>query len=301
VRHVHVDDCAWSGFDIYGDGNAIESSRATHNIAGIFVRPGANDNRVIGNEIQDNNRMSVLTQTPTDDDSGAFGILLQGDGTRVSSNRIGGSNAFSYDYGNDGAAIEVYGGRNNRIVRNEAIANETFTELGDPGTEGNTYSYNVIRSSLPAAKFLVTRGSDSRWGPVLRTAVYNNTVHLDGAGSEGVVCHGGCGNSVLAMQNNIVEAAKIGYADARFDEDHNLYSAPQPPSFEIGANTILADPQFRDPAAGNLRLRSSSPALDRGVDLGFRLDFDDVTTPQDGNGDGIAVPDLGAFEFSPGG
>jgi hypothetical protein len=67
--------------------------------------------------------MSVLTPTPTNDDCGAFGVLLSGDRTEVAYNTISGSDAFSYDYGRDGSAIEVYGGQANFIHDNLGIDN----------------------------------------------------------------------------------------------------------------------------------------------------------------------------------
>ncbi len=63
---------------------------------------------------------------------------------------------------------------------------------------------------------------------------------------------------------------------------------------EIGTGWIRA---IADPAAGNLRLQSSSPAIDRGVAAGYATDADGVAVPQDGNGDGVSAPDIGAYEY----
>src|SRR4051812_24628267 len=80
----------------------------TNTAAGVYVKSGATDNIVGNNQLMDNNRMSVVTSSPSSDDSGAFGVLLRGDRTEVAGNLITGSDAFSYDYGRDGAAVEVY-------------------------------------------------------------------------------------------------------------------------------------------------------------------------------------------------
>jgi len=85
------------------------------NAAGIVVRRGAAGNSLVHNQIIRNNLMSVLTERPSNDDSGAFGILLQGDRTEVAHNTISGSDAFSFDYRRDGSAIEVFGARGSRI------------------------------------------------------------------------------------------------------------------------------------------------------------------------------------------
>jgi hypothetical protein len=268
------------------------------NAAGVHVRYGTVGSRILDNKIVDNNRMSVLTEGG-DDDSGAFGILLQGDGTEIAGNTISGSDAFSYDYGRDGAAIEIYGGRDNRIRYNLAVDNHTFTELGNPRSANNLYAYNVVRSSLANSTGLVTRGGDSSWGPIAGTVLHNNTLHFTGTGSQGFVCHGGCAPSILSMRNNIVQAVwKTGYADAAFDENHNLYWGGRA-QFLLGPQSIVADANLYISAGGLVSPAVNSPAIDRGVPLGYGRDVTGTPVPIDGNGDGIAAPDGGAVELAP--
>src|SRR5205823_10326591 len=122
LREVHVDNCGWAGVNIYGAGDRVEASEISNNIAGVFARPTSSAAVVTGNTIHDNNRKSVLTPGGNDD-SGAFGVLLQGSGTDVSFNTISGSDAFSYDYGRDGAAVEVYGATGSNVHHNVAVNN----------------------------------------------------------------------------------------------------------------------------------------------------------------------------------
>jgi myo-inositol-hexaphosphate 3-phosphohydrolase len=296
LRHVHARGCSWAGVDVDGSSNRIERSILGGNAAGVYVRRGATATRILTNRLVDNNRMAVLTREPTNDDSGAFGILIHGDRTEVAYNTIRGSDAFSHDYGRDGAAIEVYGGRQNVIHHNLAIANDAFSELGNPRSADNTFAYNVVRSPLASSIFVVTRGAGSRYGPILRTRLEHNTVYLTGPSSQGIVCHDGCSRDVLRMRNNIVSARwKAGYADAAFDEDHDLFWGGRV-QFARGRHSLVADPSFIRPTAGDLRLRRRSPAVDRGTDLQYRRDFANRSARVDGDGDGRAVPDLGAFE-----
>ena len=269
MRELHTDNCSWAGIEVSGSYNIVQYNLTTNNVAGMYIRSGAQYNSILNNTLRDNNRMSILTLTPTSDDSGAFGLLMKGDYNDVAYNTISGSDAFSYDYGRDGAAIEIDGGRFNHFHHNLAVDNDAFTELGDPRASDNVYAYNVVRSSLATSTFLVTRGSGSGYGPVLRTQLYNNTVLMTGAQSQGFICHAGCGSDILRMRNNIVQAVwKAGYADAPFDEDYNLYFGGIT-QFTRGAHSLVADPGFLDPIAGNLRLRPSSRAVDAGVELGL--------------------------------
>ncbi|MDH5259384.1 MAG: right-handed parallel beta-helix repeat-containing protein, partial [Gammaproteobacteria bacterium] len=68
---------------------------------------------------------------------------------------------------------------------------------------------------------------------------------------------------------------------------------------ESSINVIDADPQFVNPEAGDFRLASTSPALDSGSDLtsvGITTDITGGSRPLDGNANGVAEFDMGAFE-----
>lgn len=282
---VQADGCTWSGVDISGSANVVTGNVFAHNAAGVVVRPSGLDNRILSNQIVDNQRMSVLTQGG-DDDSGAFGVLLQGDRTEVAGNTISGHDAFSYDYGRDGSAIEVYGARDSYIHHNRAVDNQTFTELGNSRSAGNTYAYNVVTSAVADSTFVITRGAGSVWGPIVGTRFFNNTAILTGANTQGFICHAGCSPSILVMRNNIVQATwKAGYADAPFDGDYNLYWGGTR-QFPLGAHDIVADPVFA--GGGDLHLGAGSPAIDTGVPIGYASDFE--------GGPLIGAPDRGAYE-----
>jgi hypothetical protein len=296
VRRLHPDNCSWAGVEVAATSDRVKRNLITRNAAGIDVKSGAVGTQILKNRIVDNSKMSVLTVTPTNDDSGAFGVSLHGDHSEVAWNLIAGSDAFSYDYGRDGSAVEVYGGRHNQIHHNIAVGNHDFTELGNPRTSDNTFSYNLVRSRLRTSSFLVTRGRGSKLGPVLTTRAYNNTVYLTGARSQGFVCYAGCRPGVLRMRNNIVDAKwKVGYADAPFDENNDLFWGG-PVQARLGGHTLIRRARFVSPPR-DLRLRRMSPAIDRGVVLGYRVDLDGHPARVDGNGDGRALPDLGAYEY----
>jgi hypothetical protein len=296
LQDLKIQGCTWAGVEINGSHNLVRRIVVTKNVVGIATRPGSTRTRVTANVVVDNNVMQDLTPGGHDDD-GAVGILLEGDYAEIDHNTISGSDAFSYDYGRDGAAVEVYGGRHNQIHHNLAKDNDAFTELGNKRSGYNTYAYNVVFSSLATSVFLVTRGSGSSYGPIERTAVYNNTVLLTGASSQGFVCSSGCGPTILRMRNNIIQAVlKVGYADKAFDEDYDLFYGGKT-QFTLGSHSKVANPRFVSAGSWNVKLTSGSPAIDSGSRNSWTVDFAGAKVPRDGNGDGTAVQDRGAYEY----
>ncbi len=71
---------------------------------------------------------------------------------------------------------------------------------------------------------------------------------------------------------------------------------------QIGLNgNVSVDPLFVDPENGDYRLQADSPVIDAGDNEASDLpdtDFDGNDRVVDGDGDGEAVVDMGAFEFS---
>lgn len=283
VEDLHIDDCNFAGVKMVGGNGTVQDSLLTHGVAG--VQTTSSGNLIINNTFIDNNKMSVNT-VGGNDDSGAFGVLLNSDDNEIAFNSFSGHDAASFDYVRDGAAVEVYNGSRNFVHHNVASENDTFTELGGStgGSADNVFAYNAATSSLDQALFAVTPG----W--VTGTVLHNNSAFLTGGNSQGIVCYGGCvaGSGTLVMRNNIVVAQlKVGFANAAFDGDYNVYwgGARQ---FTLGPNDVVADPLFVSPT--DLRLQLGSPAIDSGVSLGYSQDVDGNPVPQ-----GAAV-DRGAYE-----
>ena len=84
------------------------------------------------------------------------------------------------------------------------------------------------------------------------------------------------------------------------------------PNVELEATDVAADPLFVDADGGDFAVRAGSPAIDVGVaPEPYRWSWDDyrheriqpgpeaTRAPVDGDGDGVAEHDVGAFEFRP--
>ena len=214
-------------------------------------------------------------------------------------------------------SVEIFEGSRNHIHHNRASGDRVFSELGSSAAKvasGNVFAYNLHVTAEPVARFITTRGAADTYGPVTGTFVFHNTVRFTGPESQGVVCGGGCGTDVLSLDSNIIWAEqKALYANGPITEGRNVYwnTTGQPvlqvPSSRSSADmsqwstdafiahstSVIGDPQFVNTAAGNLRIRSGSPAIDRGrrepaADQG--IDLARVSLP-------TGATESGAFEF----
>ncbi|MBG0829931.1 right-handed parallel beta-helix repeat-containing protein [Planomonospora sp. ID67723] len=266
VTGLRASDCRWAGFEISGNLNELDAVRADRNISGVHIM--GSRNTVKNSTLTGNNRMSV-NDRGGDDDSGAFGVLLNGDDNLVTGNTITGSYAPSRDYRTDGAAVEVYNGDRNRVTHNIAHNNETFAELGAQKgrtATGNVFAHNVVTSSRKRGSFLITRGARHAVGPVKGTVAVHNSVYLPARDTIGWSCHDGCSAAILKLRNNvIVVGGTMGYEDGKgADEGGSVYRG-RSIKFKLGPRSIVADPRFR--STRNLRLASGSPAMGRALKL----------------------------------
>jgi len=119
----------------------------------------------------------------------------------------------------------------------------------------------------------------------------NNIVAFNGAALPNATLPGGFAaaspNYYIAFNNLFGNANGDFYA-----EDDGRPRTPVP-----GTGEISVDPMFRDPANGDYRLAPGSPSIDAGTnDDAPATDLEGHLRPIDGDGDGTAVVDMGAFE-----
>lgn len=311
VDGLRTESCGYAGFSISGDHNVIKNSAAAQNAAGIKISEGSAFGRYSDNTLTDNNVMNANTPgtdcgTPQslqcNDDSGAFGVLINGDDNEFWENTITGSTAESFDFSHDGSAFEIFNGSRNNIHHNTAVDNNVFSEIGrskGSAADGNTFRYNLIRAtcgeSCSQAAGLIARGPASSFGPTNDTTFEHNTVWLDGPESEAIVCHASCPSSTKIRGNILVAVRNALWIDGSgWTEQQNVFNGPTSVAPDRTSSTAPAG--FVN-APDDLRLTGTSPAIDRagtGVSTAD-LDGQDVAQNGDCRDDGAA--DSGAYEY----
>ena len=227
------------------------------------------------------------------------------------------------------------GGMYNRLI-SPVLTNVTFSgNLADSG--GAMFNWGVYGFSSPALTNVAFSGNSAiRNGGAMYNYGYlgnsspiftNVTFSGNYAGKDGgaMYNYGEQGNSVVQVYNSILwnntDSSGSSTIDATIYNNsaviiltHSLAqgtggsgSGTWPPSYVDGGGNIDTDPMFIIPidpstaptTAGNLRLQSSSPAIDVGDNTyvaGILTDLDGEARIIDGNLDGTPTVDMGAYE-----
>jgi hypothetical protein len=260
----------------------------------IAIYLNGQNNRIDSNYIHDCNR--VLW----DPLWGPIAIVIANANNEISHNRCINYKREGGTFGADGGFIELdsryYGDDINDVYINHNFsqANEGFMEIMNSGKNLNI-SYNV---SDDYQQFIFFWDGDS-------SSIENNTVIRTRPANSGVNVVFTFINSGYLIRNNIfvlsdsLQVFAGGAYDARnFNQVHenNLYFRPsgspiEPIGQSVGKGEIIADPKFRNSKKSDFRLRCNSPAIDKGQNLGYTLDYLYNTVPSG------KMADIGAFEF----
>jgi hypothetical protein len=314
-HHVKIDRSTLRGNHSFGalieESRQVTVSRSaiSRNATGVRVRYGGEGVIIEGNRIFSNDRMTVNDPEPGND-TGGQGIAFEktAGGAVARNNRIWDNRADSYDYGEDGAAIEIFGSSNLRITGNRMWNNRAVLETGTNSLytcAKNRITRNIAWSSTSKT----ATGMNLRCAR--RTLVAHNT--FDGLTWWAMqLSHqkGSFGSSVggLRVMNNIVRNIKSFHINTSLPDsvvlDYNLVWAPEKHvAYVVGhgytkrlaefrqwtgyeEHGISADPRFVG-SARSYHLGASSPAIDRGLEGLTNARF------------WGSAPDIGRHEYKP--
>jgi len=204
-------------------------------------------------------------------------------------------------------------GANQCILSNCIVTGNTATNYGGfPANGGGTYlgtNYNCIISHNIAS---------GDGGGAYQSTLYNcivsgnitTGIHNGGGTYGGYLWNctvaknitGGSGGGIYGgtISNSIIyfNSAPTG---SNWWNDTAMYNSCTTPAFSFNPGNISNDPAFVDADGGVFQLRCGSPCIDA---LSTNIaapatDIRGVPRPSDGNSDGVALPDMGAYEYNP--
>ena len=270
----------------------IEDNWVTDNGGGVLVRSGTP--RLTGNRFQFNETggnaasATIIGNRFSENDAGLVigGPFLQNEFVRNGGSLLVRASAVVRDNlieGNVGPGIAIVLARNAVIEQNLIVGN--IPDSGNP--------WGGMRLSLD--------GEDNQ------VRVNNNTIVLNQGRSVSGVTLEGADSTVLFYNNLIVsdseqpavtcvEQTRLQFRTNLVFNFGGVLQENCGPLF-FGGGNVSRDPKFVDAAGDDYRLGAGSPAIDAGLDQFLPpRDFDGLPRSTDGNGDGVASVDIGAYE-----
>lgn len=290
IEDLQLINTGYGGFELSkgADFNIIKKCEVSN--CGMGILCYGSNNLFTENYIHDL-KMIVDNEIPdTQNGGGDFGCVsfwLYGPKNEVSYNRSVNNRGHSYDYQYDGGFLEFYENCDSTYAHHNWVENGCgIMEASNGHADNVVVSYNVFIEHL---------GMFAPHYTLKNFRFENNTC---------ITCEGTTWNDMfmnptgMVIRNNIFvfggKSSERIATNNNFTHTNNLYyllDGAKLGSLVLSTGEKLGNPMFVDEANKDFKLKNGSPAIDAGIDLGHKTDYDGKDLFSG------TAPDMGAFEY----
>jgi hypothetical protein len=204
-------------------------------------------------------------------------------------------NYFVANVATSGAAVYLDQPYRGRVANNLFVGNQAFDRQLSSGGEGGGIWFLVRQDPPEPFEIVGNTFSDN-------TATGSWTGEMGGAIAVLPLSSGATiANNLMAFNSSGIYQ-RSGFTTHPVLVHNGMYNGTADyVGLPAGATDVVADPLFVERASGNYRLQPDSPMIEQGDADGIATstDLDGAPRLQDADYDGLAVVDIGAYEYSP--